>query len=59
LRKQVRDQQKLVVTRSKKLETSKRLGPPLTQLVDQKDDIFEVHIGVNNITRVFYREARR
>ncbi len=58
MRKQIRVLHQLSGARSKKLEASKRLGT-LKQLVDQIGIIFEVHIGVNNITGVFYREARR
>ncbi len=49
LRKQDRILHKLVVAGIKKLETSERHGPPLTELVDQKDDIFELRIGDKNI----------
>jgi Phage derived protein Gp49-like (DUF891) len=45
---------KLVVAGIKKLEMSERHGPPLTQLVDQKYDIFELRIGDKNIARVFF-----
>jgi Phage derived protein Gp49-like (DUF891) len=34
--------------------TSERHGPPLTELVDQKYDIFELRIGDKNIARVFF-----
>jgi hypothetical protein len=54
LRKQDRILHKLVVAGIKKLETSERHGPPLTQLVDQKDVIFELRIGDKNIARVFF-----
>src|SRR2546425_673369 len=54
LRKQDRVLHKLVVAGIKKLEISERHGPPLTQLVDQKDDIFELRIGDKNIARVFF-----
>jgi phage-related protein len=60
LRKQDRILYKLVVAGIKKLETSERHGPPLTQLVDQKYDIFELRIGDKNIARVFFffRQSR-
>jgi hypothetical protein len=54
LRKQDRVLHKLVVARIKKLETSERHGPPLTQLVDQKNDIFELRLGDKNVARVFF-----
>ena len=54
LRKQDRILHKLVVAGIKKLEMGERHGPPLTQLVDQKDDIFELRIGDKNIARVFF-----
>jgi hypothetical protein len=54
LRKQDRILHKLVVAGVKKLEMSERHGPPLTQLVDQKYDIFELRIGDKNIARVFF-----
>ena len=45
---------KLVVAGIKKLETSERHGPPLTQLADQKYDIFELRVGDKNIARIFF-----
>lgn len=54
LRKQDRILHKLVVAGIKKLETSERHGPPLTELVDQKYDIFELRVGDKNIARVFF-----
>ncbi len=54
LRKQDRILHKLVVAGMKKLETSERHGPPLTQLVDQKCNIFELRIGDKNIARAFF-----
>jgi phage-related protein len=54
LRKQDRILHKLVVAGIKKLETSERHGPPFTELVDQKRDIFELRIGDKNIARVFF-----
>jgi phage-related protein len=54
LRKQDSILHKLVVAGIKKLETSERHGPPLTQLVDQKHDLFELRIGDKNIARVFF-----
>ncbi len=54
LRKQDNILHKLVVAGIKKLETSERHGPPLTQLVDQKYNIFELWIGDKNIARVFF-----
>jgi phage-related protein len=54
LRKQDRILHKLVVAGIKKLETSERHGPPLTELVDQKYNIFELRIGDKNIARVFF-----
>ncbi len=54
LRKQDRILHKLVVAGIKKLEMSERHGPPLTELVDQKYDIFELRIGDKNIARVFF-----
>jgi phage-related protein len=54
LRKQDRILHKLVVAGIKKLEMSERHGPPLTELVDQKYNIFELRIGDKNIARVFF-----
>src|SRR6266849_3216494 len=54
LRKQDRILHKLVVAGIKKLETSERHGPPLTRLVDQKDDIFELRVGDKHIARIFF-----
>ena len=54
LRKQDSILHKLVVAGIKKLETSERHGLPLTQLVDQKHDLFELRIGDKNIARVFF-----
>jgi phage-related protein len=54
LRKQDPILHKLAVAGIKKLETSERHGPPLTQLVDQQDDIFELRVGDKNIARVFF-----
>jgi phage-related protein len=54
LRKQDSILHKLVVAGIKKLEMSERHGPPLTELVDQKHDIFELRIGDKNIARVFF-----
>ncbi len=54
VRKQDRILHKLVVAGIKKLEMSERHGPPLTELVDQKYDIFELRIGDKNIARVFF-----
>ncbi|HYL42571.1 MAG TPA: type II toxin-antitoxin system RelE/ParE family toxin [Ktedonobacteraceae bacterium] len=54
LRKQDKILHKLVVAGIKKLEMSERHGPPLTELVDQKYDIFELRIGDKNIARVFF-----
>ena len=54
LRKQDRILHKLVVAGIKKLETSERHGLPLTALVDQKEVLFELHIGDENIARVFF-----
>ncbi len=54
LRKQDSILHKLVVAGIKKLETSERHGPPLTKLVDQKYNIFELRIGDKNIARVFF-----
>ncbi len=54
LRKQDSILHKLVIAGIKKLEMSERHGPPLTQLVDQKYDIFELRIGDKNIARVFF-----
>jgi phage-related protein len=54
LRKQDRILHKLVVAGIKKLEMSEKHGPPLTELVDQKHDIFELRIGDKNIARVFF-----
>src|SRR5215831_5838970 len=45
---------KLVVAGMKKVELSERHGPPLTELVDKKYDIFELRIGDKNIARVFF-----
>jgi phage-related protein len=54
VRKQDRILHKLVAAGIKKLETSERHGPPLTQLIDQKDALFELRIGDKNIARVFF-----
>jgi len=54
LRKQDPILHKLVVAGIKKLEMSERHGPPLTRLVDQKYDIFELRIGDKNIARIFF-----
>jgi phage-related protein len=54
LRKQDSILHKLVVAGIKKLETSERHGPPLTELVDKKYEIFELRIGDKNIARVFF-----
>jgi Phage derived protein Gp49-like (DUF891) len=54
LSKQDRILHKLVVAGIKKLETSERHGLPLTALVDQKEVLFELHIGDKNIARVFF-----
>lgn len=54
LQKQDRILHKLVIAGIKKLETSDRHGPPLTELIDQKYDIFELRIGDKNIARVFF-----
>jgi hypothetical protein len=54
LRKQDSILHKLVVAGIKKLEVSERHGPPLTQLIDQKDVLFELRIGDKNIARVFF-----
>jgi|SRR5579863_1564867 len=54
LRRQDSILHKLVVAGIKKLETSERHGPPLTELVDKKRDIFELRIGHTNIARVFF-----
>jgi Phage derived protein Gp49-like (DUF891) len=54
LRKQDPILHKLVVAGIKKLEMRERHGPPLTRLVDQKYDIFELRIGDKNIARVFF-----
>jgi phage-related protein len=54
LRKQDQILHKLVVAGIKKLETSERHGPPLTELIDEKYDIFELRIGEKNIARIFF-----
>ena len=54
LRKQNHILHKLVVAGIKKLEASERHGPPLTQLVDQRDMLFELRVGDKNIARVFF-----
>jgi phage-related protein len=54
LRKQDRTLHKLAIAGIKKLETSERHGPPLTRLVDQQYDIFELRVGDKNIARVFF-----
>ena len=54
LRKQDRILHKLVVAGIKKLESSERHGLPLTALVDEKDVLFELRIGEENIARVFF-----
>src|SRR5687767_13611749 len=45
---------KLVVAGIKKLEDSQRHGPPLTELVDPRERIFELRIGRRNIARLFF-----
>lgn len=45
---------KLVVAGIKKLEQSERHGPPLTEMVDKADDIFELRVGSANIARCFF-----
>jgi hypothetical protein len=45
---------KLVVAGIKKLGTSETHGPPLTELIDKKYDIFELRVGGKNIARVFF-----
>ena len=54
LRKQDRILHKLLVAGIKKLEMSERHGPPLTEMVDPKYDLFELRIGDKNIARVFF-----
>jgi phage-related protein len=54
LRKQDRILHKLIVAGIKKLEMSERHGPPLTELVDRKYDLFELRVGDKNIARVFF-----
>ena len=54
LRKQDPILHKLAVSGIKKLEMSERHGPPLTRLVDQKDDIFELRVGDKHIARIFF-----
>ncbi|SRR6266436_314209 len=54
LREQDRILHKLVSAGIKKLEMRERHGPPLTELVDEKHDIFELRVGGNNIARVFF-----
>jgi HTH-type transcriptional regulator/antitoxin HipB len=58
LRKQDSILHKLVVAGIKKLEMSERHGPPLTELVDQKHDIFELRIGDKNIA-TFSKEEQQ
>ena len=45
---------KLVVAGVKKIEMSERHGPPLTELVDKKNNIFELRVGGKDIARVFF-----
>lgn len=45
---------KRVVAGITKLEASERHGPPLTQLIDQKEALLELHVGNENIARVFF-----
>jgi hypothetical protein len=45
---------KLVVAGIAKLEDSQRHGPPLTELVDPDELIFELRVGRANIARVFF-----
>src|ERR1700730_16753602 len=54
------DGNKPVLAGIKKHGMGERPGPPLTQLVDQKYDIFELRIGDKNIARVlfFFRQGR-
>ena len=61
LRKQNHILHKLVVVGIKKLEASERHGPPLTQLVDQRDMLFELRVGDKNIARSssFFSKASR
>ena len=54
LRKQDRILHKLLVAGIKKLEMSERHGPPLTEMIDPKYDLFELRIGDKNIARVFF-----
>jgi phage-related protein len=54
LRKQDPILHKLVASGIKKLEMSERHGPPLTRLVDQKYDLFELRVGAKHIARIFF-----
>ena len=54
LRKRDRILHKLVVAGIRKLEEGERRGPPLTELVDQQEVLFELRIGGKNIARVFF-----
>ncbi len=45
LRKQDRILHKLLVAGIKKIEMSERHGPPLTEMIDPKYDLFELRIG--------------
>ena len=45
---------KLVIAGIKKLGDSAYHGPPLTELVDSQNDIFELRVGNTNIARVFF-----
>ncbi len=45
---------KLVIAGIKKLENSERHGPPLTEKIDPKNNIFELRVGSTNIARVFF-----
>lgn len=45
---------KLVVAGIKKIESSERHGPPLTEMVDSAHSISELRVGDANIARVFF-----
>jgi hypothetical protein len=45
---------KLLVAGLKKLESSDRHGPPLTEMVDRAHSIFELRVGHANIARAFF-----
>ncbi len=45
---------KLLTAGIKKIETSERHGPPLTEMVDKDNGILEIRVGDANIARAFF-----